>query len=42
MRQTLRLVTCRGYAFLRAALSETNFSGQTTFAKRLAPSAHAG
>ena len=38
MRQTLRLVTRRDYALLRAAMSETNFPWQSALAKRLAPS----
>lgn len=38
MRQTLHLVTRRDYALLRAALSETNFSWQSSIAGSLAPS----
>ncbi len=37
MRQTLHLVTRRDYALIRAAMSETNFSCESSLAKRLAP-----
>ena len=38
MRQTLRLVTPRDYALLRAGMSETNFPWESAGAKALAPS----
>jgi hypothetical protein len=37
MRQTLRLVTPRDYALIRAAMSETNFPWESALAGRLAP-----
>ena len=41
IRQTLHLVTRRDYGLFRAAMSETNFPGESSLAKRLALSVRA-
>ena len=41
MRQTLHLVTPRDYGLLRAAMSETNFSWESSVAKRFGPEVRA-